>query len=233
MLCRSSSPRRPISRSPSTKKRKPELGRQPAGRGVRRIKQPGFFQIGHHVADRRRRQVLREAARQSARADRLAGGDITVNDQPEDLSAALVELVDRRKRRRSNHQSAKSGDPVARPMLPSRARSPAPLNGTSGQSDLTALAISQRWRNLGTLIHSVNVRSRAGRTDQSVFLKVASKDCPPGVVICPIRSTIPGRKANCVPSEFWNFNSPSRMTPVPCSTPPGPARSTPAVHRHR
>jgi hypothetical protein len=36
----------------------------------------------------------------------------------------------------------------------------------------------------------------------NVFLNAASYDWPLGVVIRPIRSAIPGRKANCVPSEF-------------------------------
>ena len=37
---------------------------------------------------------------------------------------------------------------------------------------------------------------------QKVFLNVASYDWPVGVVIRPIRSAIPGRNANWVPSEF-------------------------------
>jgi hypothetical protein len=49
------------------------LGRQAAGAGVGRVEQPRLLQIGHHVADRGRRQVERQAARQRAAADRLAG----------------------------------------------------------------------------------------------------------------------------------------------------------------
>src|SRR5712671_2868830 len=37
------------------------FGRQAAGRGVRRIEEPCLLEIGHDVADRRRRQVLSEA----------------------------------------------------------------------------------------------------------------------------------------------------------------------------
>ena len=36
------------------KQPQPRFSRQPTGRGVRRIEQPRFFEIGHDVADRRR-----------------------------------------------------------------------------------------------------------------------------------------------------------------------------------
>ncbi len=77
----------------------PGLGRQTPGRGVRRIEQPRLFEIGHHVADRRRRQVLPEQPRQRARADRLAGLHESVDDQAKNLAAAIVQLGKRRCRR--------------------------------------------------------------------------------------------------------------------------------------
>ena len=43
-----------------------ELGRQPPGRGVRRIDQPELLQVRHHVAHRGRRQRDRQDARQVA-----------------------------------------------------------------------------------------------------------------------------------------------------------------------
>ena len=83
---------------PMHKQPQSRLGRQTAGRGVRRVQQPGLLKIRHHIADRRRREVLAQQARQGARADRLAGRDIAVDDQPEDLAAALIQLTDRRER---------------------------------------------------------------------------------------------------------------------------------------
>src|SRR5437763_16572333 len=84
----------------------PGFGRQPAGRGMRRIEEPRLFKVRHDVANRRRRQVLTEEARQCARADRLAGLHIAVDDQPEDLPAAQVQFADRRWRRRWGHALA-------------------------------------------------------------------------------------------------------------------------------
>ena len=70
-----------------------QLGRQPAGRGVRRIEQPGLLQVGHDVADGRRRQLQARSPRDRARADRLAGLDIGIDDVAEDLARAIAELA--------------------------------------------------------------------------------------------------------------------------------------------
>ena len=69
-----------------------ELGRQPAGRGVRRIDQAELLQVLHDVAHRSRRQRHRDDPRQVARADRLAGREIALDDLAKDLARALVEL---------------------------------------------------------------------------------------------------------------------------------------------
>ena len=80
----------PISSSASTKKRRPDLGRQAAGAGVRRVDQARSLEVRHDVADRGRRQRHRQDAREVARADRLAGRQIALDDPPEDLARALV-----------------------------------------------------------------------------------------------------------------------------------------------
>ena len=49
-------------------KAQPLLRRQPAGRDMRRVDEAEVLQIAHHVAHRRRRQRLREHARQTSRA---------------------------------------------------------------------------------------------------------------------------------------------------------------------
>jgi hypothetical protein len=79
------------------------MPRHPSGRGVRGKQQPRFFEVGHHVADRRRRQILHQQPRHGARAYRLAGRDIAVDDQAKNLAAALVQLVDRRRGDGSRH----------------------------------------------------------------------------------------------------------------------------------
>ncbi len=68
-----------------------ELGRQPAGRGVRRIDQPELLQVLHDVADRGRRQRHGEQPGEVARAHRLAGRQVAVDDLAENLARALVE----------------------------------------------------------------------------------------------------------------------------------------------
>ena len=69
-----------------------EFGRQPAGRGMRRVDQAELLEIGHHVAHRGRRQRHRDQARDVARADRLAGREITLDDLTKNVARALVEL---------------------------------------------------------------------------------------------------------------------------------------------
>jgi hypothetical protein len=69
-----------------------ELGRQPPGRGVRRVDQAELFQVRHHVAHRRRRQRRCDQLRQIARAERVAGGEVAFDDLAENLARALIEL---------------------------------------------------------------------------------------------------------------------------------------------
>ena len=68
-----------------------EFCRQAAGRGVRGIDQAELLEVRHHVAHRGRRQRDRQDARQIARADRLAGGQIALHDRTKNLARALVE----------------------------------------------------------------------------------------------------------------------------------------------
>ena len=56
------------------------VGGQAAGGGVRGEQQAGVGQVRHDVADGRRRQVHRQAARQGAAADRLAGLHVLLDD---------------------------------------------------------------------------------------------------------------------------------------------------------
>ena len=73
----------------------PGVGRQPAGRGVRRVEQAEILQVGHDVADGGGRQRLGELAGERPRADRLAGLDIALDHLAQDLARALVQLGDR------------------------------------------------------------------------------------------------------------------------------------------
>ena len=66
--------------------------RQPARGGVRRVDQSQLLKIRHHVAHRGRRQRHRDKARDVARAYRLAGGQIALDDLAEDIPRPLVEL---------------------------------------------------------------------------------------------------------------------------------------------
>ncbi len=69
------------------------FGRQPAGGGVRRIDEAERLEVRHHVADRCRRQVDRQEARQVAGADRLAGGEIGFDDLPKNLPRPEIEIA--------------------------------------------------------------------------------------------------------------------------------------------
>ena len=69
-----------------------DLGRQPAGRSMRRVDQSELLEIRHDVAHRSRRQGHRQDARQIARTDRFAGRQIALDDQAKDFARALVEL---------------------------------------------------------------------------------------------------------------------------------------------
>ena len=69
-----------------------EFGRQPAGRGMRRIDQAELLEIRHHVAHRGRRQRHRDQARDVARADGFAGRQIALDDLTKNVARTLVEL---------------------------------------------------------------------------------------------------------------------------------------------
>ena len=71
----------------------PELGRQPSCRGVRRIDQPELLEIRHDVAHRGGGERHRDQAREIARADGLAGRQITLDDAAKDLARPLIELA--------------------------------------------------------------------------------------------------------------------------------------------
>jgi hypothetical protein len=75
------------------------LGGQPAGRGVGRVEEAQLLQVRHHVADGRRGELVLQAPRDRARAHRLAGGDVGVDDLAEDLARAGVEFDDHRTRK--------------------------------------------------------------------------------------------------------------------------------------
>ena len=70
-----------------------ELGRDPPGRDVRRIEQAEQLEILHDVADGGGRDPLADRARERARADRVAGLEIGLDQPAEDLAAALVHLA--------------------------------------------------------------------------------------------------------------------------------------------
>ena len=69
-----------------------DLRRQAPGAGMGRVDQPGMLQVRHDVAHGGGRQRHRQDAGDVARADRLAGRQIALDDAPEDLARALVQL---------------------------------------------------------------------------------------------------------------------------------------------
>src|SRR4029078_8252821 len=62
-----------------------QLRWKPARRSVGREDEPELFQVRHHVADGGRRQRDRQQARQISRTGGLAGRQITLGDQTENL----------------------------------------------------------------------------------------------------------------------------------------------------
>src|SRR6202011_1240782 len=76
-----------------------KFGGQPAGGSMRRVDQAELLEIGHHVADRGRRQRHRDQARNVARTDGFAGREITLDDLTKYVPRALVELGEPRVRR--------------------------------------------------------------------------------------------------------------------------------------
>ena len=67
---------------------------QPPGAGMRGEDEPGLLELGHDGADRCRREGDREQTGDVLGADRLAGREIRLDDLPEDLARALVELAE-------------------------------------------------------------------------------------------------------------------------------------------
>jgi hypothetical protein len=65
--------------------------RHPAGRGMRAGDEAGFFEVGHDVADRCRRQVEAGELRQRARTDRLAVGNVVFDQGLEQGAGAFIE----------------------------------------------------------------------------------------------------------------------------------------------
>ncbi len=69
------------------------VGGHPAGRGVRLLEVPELFQLGHHVAHRRRGDVELRLARELRAAHRVARGDVLLNHCPEDVALAVAEVI--------------------------------------------------------------------------------------------------------------------------------------------
>ncbi len=74
-----------------------QVGGHAAGTGVRREDQTRLFQIHHDIAHRGRGKTVGQDARDGARAHRLAGLQIGVDQPPEDVARTLVEAGDTRK----------------------------------------------------------------------------------------------------------------------------------------
>src|SRR6266540_4274897 len=72
------------------------MGGEPPRARVRRVDQAETLEVRHDVAHRGRRQRHRQRATEIARADRLAGRKISLDDALEDLARALVELAQAR-----------------------------------------------------------------------------------------------------------------------------------------
>ena len=68
------------------------FGRDPAGRGVRMREQAERLELGELAADGRRRDAEAGALDERLRADRLAGGDVLLDDPPKDVALALADL---------------------------------------------------------------------------------------------------------------------------------------------
>ena len=94
---RSSALRSPTSSSPSTNSRSHEIGRQPPGRGVRRVRAArdssrSAMTLRMVAGD----SAIRQQPRQRARADGVAVFEERFDDRRKDHARAFVELVDHR-----------------------------------------------------------------------------------------------------------------------------------------
>src|SRR5262249_48567210 len=69
------------------------MGRQSPRARVRRVDEAETFKVRHDVAYRGWRQRHRQRPAQVARADRLAGGKVSLDDPLEDLARTLVQLA--------------------------------------------------------------------------------------------------------------------------------------------
>jgi hypothetical protein len=77
---------------PVDEEAQPHLCRHPPGRDMRAVQQPQEFEVLHHVADGRGRDLLAHAAGQRARADRIAGVEIALDHAAKHLARAIVEF---------------------------------------------------------------------------------------------------------------------------------------------
>ena len=68
------------------------LGRQPPGGCMGREQKSRFFQIGHHIADGRRRQIHGEAFGYGSRANGIAGFHIGFDDAPQNFARTVVQF---------------------------------------------------------------------------------------------------------------------------------------------
>ena len=112
------------------------LRRHPACRGVRMRQQPERLELGELAAHRRRRDAKPGALDEHARADRLAGRDVLLDDAPQDLALTWRELhpgpmvaAERgcRPGSRQASSSAVTPPPRKRPRRVSRSSSPRPF----------------------------------------------------------------------------------------------------------
>ena len=87
------------------------LGRQAAGRDVRRIDEAKLLEVAHHVAHGGGRERRRQHARQAARADRLAVAQIGFDDAPENIARAHVEQLQILVQHRLGHRQQQSPTP--------------------------------------------------------------------------------------------------------------------------
>ena len=169
-----------------------------SGRRVRAGDEAHLLEVGHHVADRRRRQLEARLPRQRARADRLAVGDVALDQRLEQVLRARVQHDGRYSRadvpphvtvRRTSarpcdrHWPRRAGCALIAPM-PDRRR--ARFRDASRSSAATrARASPSRWRG------SRRSWPRAATACCSTRKPRSSRRCP---AIRPRRPTTLGRR---------------------------------------